>query len=77
MHNPLEAHWKAVKRILRYLGGTLTYDLHLTRSPHLNITAYCDADWASDPDDRKSTSGYCVFLGANLVSWCSKKQHTI
>ena len=77
MHNPLESHWKAVKRILRYLAGTLDYGLHLRRSSHLNITAFCDADWGSDPEDRKSTSGFCVFLGANLVSWASKKQHTV
>ena len=77
MHKPLEAHWQAVKRILRYLSGTLDYGLHLTKSTHLNLTAFCDADWGSDPDDRKSTSGFCVYLGANVVSWASKKQHIV
>ena len=77
MHNPLESHWKAVKRILRYLSGTLYHGLHLRKSSHLNITAFCDADWGSDPDDRKSTSGFCVYLGSNLVAWCSKKQSTV
>ena len=72
-----EAHWQAVKRILRYLSGTLDYGLHLTKSTHLNLTAFCDADWGSDPDDRKSTSGFCVYLGANVVSWASKKQHIV
>ena len=77
IQNPLESHQKLVKKILRYLGGTLDYSLHLRRSSQLNLVGLCDADWATDPDDRSSTSSYCVFLGANLVSWYSKKQHTI
>ncbi|RVW54498.1 putative mitochondrial protein [Vitis vinifera] len=67
MQNPLESHWKAVKRILRYLSGTLDYGLHLRRSSQLNLVGFCDADWATDLDDKRSTSGYCVFLGENLV----------
>lgn len=75
--NPLNSHWQAVKRILRYLKGTMFHGLLL--QPAVNSTffplyAYCDADWASDPEDRRSTSGYCIFFGPNLVSWCSKKQ---
>ena len=66
-----------MKRILRYLAGTLSFGLHLRHSSCLNLVSFCDADWATDPDDRRSTSEYCVFLGANLVSWSSKKQHTI
>ncbi|KAM6582045.1 hypothetical protein CsatB_009047 [Cannabis sativa] len=77
MQNPLESHWIAVKRILRYLAGTLDYGLHLQRSTNYDITAFCDADWASDPDDRRSTTGYCVLFGNNLVAWKSKKQQTI
>ena len=77
MQNPLESHWKAVKRILRYLSGTLDYGLHLRRSSQLNLVGFCDVDWAMDPDDRRSTSSYCAFLGENLVSWYFKKQHTI
>lgn len=77
MQNPQESHWLAVKRILRYLHGTLHFGLHLTRSSSLDLVGYCDADWASSPDDKRSTSGYCVFLGNNLVSWFSKKQHRV
>lgn len=77
MQKPLESHWKAVKMISRYLRGTLDYGPHMKRSSRLNVTALCDADEASDPDDKRSTSGYCVYLGPNLISWCSKKQHTI
>lgn len=74
---PLESHWTAVKRILRYLKGSLSHGLLLQpASTHLPITikGFSDADWGADPDDRKSTSGSCIFLGPNLISWWSKKQ---
>ena len=71
----LESHWKAVKRILRYMGGTIHYGLHLLKPVQpLGLRGFCDSDWASDVDDRWSTSSDCVFLGPNLVSWWSKKQ---
>ncbi|MCI18192.1 retrovirus-related pol polyprotein from transposon TNT 1-94 [Trifolium medium] len=80
MSHPLESHWVAVKRILRYLKGTLHHGLHL--SPALPSTvpvlkAFCDADWASDPDDRRSTSGAAIYFGPNLISWWSKKQPVV
>lgn len=77
MHSPLDCHWKAVKRILRYLAWTLSYGLHLKSSSTLDIMAYSNSDWASDQDDRKSTSGYCVFLGNSLISWSARKQPTV
>ncbi|XP_024021324.1 uncharacterized protein LOC112091562 [Morus notabilis] len=79
MQTPLEAHWKTVKRILRYLACTVDYGLHLRQcsTDNLDLVAFCDVDWASDADDRRSTSGFCVFLGSNLASWQSKKQHTV
>jgi hypothetical protein len=77
MHDPRESHLNAVKRILRYLRGTVDYGLQLHRSSPTSLTAYTDADWAGCPDTRKSTSGYGVFLGDNLISWSSKRQQTV
>lgn len=79
MSDPLDTHWVAVKRILRYLKGTIGWGIVLkptTISP-ISLSAYSDADWGSDSDDRRSTSGACVFLGANLVSWWAKKQSVV
>ena len=77
MHDPREPHMNALKRILRYLQGTLDLGLHLRRSPVNELVVYSDADWAGCPDTRRSTSGYAVFLGDNLISWSSKRQNTI
>lgn len=77
MANPTTAHWTALKRLLRYLHGTFTYGLHIQPSASLNIHAYADTDQASCPDDRRSAGGYGIFLGPNLVSWSSAKQHVV
>ncbi|KAL5543508.1 hypothetical protein UlMin_007292, partial [Ulmus minor] len=77
MQNPLDLHWKAVKRILRYLKGTSEEGILLKRSETLNLTGFCDADWGNDLCDRRSTTGYCIFLGRNVVSWSSKKQAVV
>jgi hypothetical protein len=77
MHAPRDFHWSAVKRILRYLKFTIDHGLLNKKCSSHQLFAYSDAEWAGCPDDRKSTSGYCVFLGSNLLSWNSKKQPTV
>ncbi|XP_051190594.1 uncharacterized mitochondrial protein AtMg00810-like [Lolium perenne] len=79
MHAPRDAHWAAVKRILRYVCGTMGYGLSLHASPSTStdLVAYSDADWAGCSDTRRSTSGYCVYLSSSLVSWSSKRQPTV
>ena len=77
MHAPREPHLNLVKRILRYVKGTMDFSLHLSRSSTTSLTAYSDADWAGCPDTRRSTFGYCIYLGDNLVSWSSKRQATV
>lgn len=72
MHDPRAPHLAALKRISRYLKGTDTLFLFLSSS----LTAYSDADWGGYPNTRRSTSGYCVFLGSSLVSRSSKRQIT-
>ncbi|GKC53134.1 ribonuclease H-like domain-containing protein [Tanacetum coccineum] len=77
MHDPREPHLAALKRVLRYVRGTLDFGLQLYASITGSLVAYTDADWAGCPTTRRSTSGYCVFLGDNLLSWSAKRQHTL
>ncbi|XP_052477739.1 uncharacterized mitochondrial protein AtMg00810-like [Gossypium raimondii] len=77
MHKPLDLHFKAVKRILRYLQGTLSYGLKFTRASKFLLERYSDASWGSDVDDRGLISGFCVFLGGNSIYWSSKKQQVV
>lgn len=74
---PTDVHWAAVKRILRYVKGTLDLGLKIQRSPNTTLSAFSDSDWAGCPNDRRSTGGFAIFLGTNLVSWSSRKQQTV
>ncbi|KAD5802911.1 hypothetical protein E3N88_14271 [Mikania micrantha] len=74
MHAPRSGHLNDLKRIFRYIKGTLTMGVYMRRNPITSLISYTDADWAGCPDTRRSTSGYCVFLGDNLISWSSKRQ---
>ncbi|WVZ73451.1 hypothetical protein U9M48_021755 [Paspalum notatum var. saurae] len=77
MHDPRQPHLAALKLILRYIRGTLDLGLFLRPSSTSDLVVYSDADWAGCPDTRRSTLGYAVFLGDNLVSWSSKRQMTV
>jgi hypothetical protein len=76
MYSPTDAHLVAAKQILRYLKGTLTHGLLFSPSS-LTLQAYADADWAGDPINCQSTSGYVVFLDSTPITWVSKKQCTV
>ncbi|XP_071700582.1 secreted RxLR effector protein 161-like [Rutidosis leptorrhynchoides] len=77
MQAPKECHMHALRRILRYIKGTVSYGLQLSRSSLSSLISYTDADWGGCPDTRRSTSGYYVYLGGNLVSWSAKRQPTV
>ncbi|KAE8725550.1 GDP-mannose transporter GONST1 [Hibiscus syriacus] len=78
VQGPRESHLMAVKRILRYLASTVDYALVFSPvGSNLSITAFADANWGGDVDDRRSMSGHCVFAGNCLVSWLSRKQKMV
>lgn len=77
MHNPKETHLHAVHRILQYLKGSPGKGLIFKKGSGLLLEAYTDADYAGSIVDRRSTSGYCTFLGGNLITWRSKKQSVV
>ncbi|XP_019173195.1 PREDICTED: uncharacterized protein LOC109168598 [Ipomoea nil] len=77
MHAPTVAHWIDLKRVLRYVKGTLQFGLRISKSDSLVVHAFSDSDWADCLVDKKSTSGFVVYLGNNLVSWVCRKQKTV
>lgn len=77
--NPGIPHWQAIKQVMYYLKGTHNYGLILGGADinTLHLIGWCDANWAHDPNDRKSTSGYSFFLGSGAVCYRLKKQTSI
>jgi histone deacetylase 1/2 len=73
----MTSHWTAVKRILRYVSNTAHLGITFQKSRSMLLSAFTDADWAGDLDDRRSTGGFAIFVGPNLVSWSSRKQRTV
>lgn len=67
MHNPGEDHWRNVKRILRYLNGTINQGLKLKGNKNMEIKGYAGFDWVSDPGDRRSTTGCVLYFGDNPI----------
>ncbi|GJY34487.1 retrovirus-related pol polyprotein from transposon TNT 1-94 [Tanacetum coccineum] len=74
---PTEKHLNAVKRIFRYLKGTINISIWYSKDTDMSLTAYSDADHAGCQDTRQSTSGSALFLGDKLVRWSSKKQKSV
>ena len=77
MSTPTDLHLGLVKRILRYLQGTMNCGLTFSAVDSMELTAFSDADWASDVNTRRSVTGFVVFLGPNPISWQSKKQGSV
>ncbi|CAM8940739.1 unnamed protein product [Rhodiola kirilowii] len=75
--DPKESHLLLVKRIIKYVCGTVDFGIWYTKDTNPYLIGYCNADWAGNAEDWKSTSGGCFFLGNNLVYWFSKKQNSI
>jgi len=77
LHSPTTAHWTAVKRIVRYLKFSENVGLLIRKRSPMVVSAFSDADWAGCRDDRRSTGGFAVFLGSNVISWSARKQPTV
>ncbi|XP_058733686.1 secreted RxLR effector protein 161-like [Vicia villosa] len=74
MEEPVHTHWKALKRILRYIQETVSLGMFYSKTEDYKLTGYSDSDWCGDIYDRKSTSGYVFFMGNTAFTWLSRKQ---
>ncbi|KAJ9556427.1 hypothetical protein OSB04_011041 [Centaurea solstitialis] len=77
MHSPTQTHWQALKRLLRYLKGTLHHGLFLNRKSPLALHAFSDSDWGGVTTAGRSTTAYILYLGSNIISWKSARQKSV
>jgi len=77
MSNPKKPHFDAVKRILRYVKGTIDFGIQYKETKDCQVMGYCDTDYAGDCGTRRSTTGYFFSLESGPISWCSKRQSTV
>jgi hypothetical protein len=77
MQTPHGSHWKAAKRILRYVGGTFQLEIHYSSRGTPLLVGFTDSNWVRDLDDQKSTSGYVFSLGSEPITWACKKQQAM
>jgi hypothetical protein len=75
--NPGKGHWEAVKRVLRYVAGTLEYGLVFKRGCEISVGGFCDSDYGGNVDTGRSTTGYVFMLGGTAISWGSVQQPTV
>jgi hypothetical protein len=74
---PYYGTWTTVKRIIRYIMHTLDVGLRIRKSNSPLVSAFSDANWAGSIDDRRSTGGFAIYFGSNLISWSARKQDTV
>lgn len=77
LENPMQYHWTAVKRIMKYLRGSINKGIIFDCNLNNNLNCYSDADYAGDLDTRRSTSGFVIMSAGGAVSWCSQRQKTV
>lgn len=77
MQNPTVGDFNRLKRVLRYVKGTINLGLFLHSNSSLKLYGFSDADWAGCVETRRSTTGFCTYLGSNIISWSAKKQTTV
>ena len=77
MSSPTISHWAIIENILYYLKEVHGCEILYKKQRHTRIECFSDADWTGSKEDRRSTSGYCVFFGGNLISCKSKKQSVV
>ena len=77
MHQPCKLHMEAALRVMRYLKNAPGQGLFFSSNSDFRLRTNCDSNWAGCPIIRRSTTGYCVFLGPSLISWRSKRQKTV
>ncbi|XP_039123455.1 secreted RxLR effector protein 161-like [Dioscorea cayenensis subsp. rotundata] len=74
MQSPSVFHFGSVKRILRYISGTINYGIHYKKCEEFKLIGYSDSDWSGSQDDQRSTTGWVFSLGSGAIAWFSKKQ---
>ena len=74
---PTSVHYAHLLHVLRYLWGTASQRLFYAKSSPVQLHAYSDSTWVSDPMDRRSITGYCIFIGTSPIAWKSKKQSAV
>ena len=77
MHAPTVLDFSLLKRILRYVKGTMTMGINFRKDSDCTLRAYSDSDWSGCQETRRSTGGYCTYFGLNLISWSSQKQSSV